>query len=197
MIWVGKQPKGNCLDRWNPFWCINIPKYLLLLLSIVLIYVFILFLPEAQKLCSLEEDFGRMNKRRTADFRSTFQGREYSIWTKNHWKVLLKSAFRLLFLLPKSSLGRGKKCDFFARHTDWILAAFATGMANKKLRNFMLQKRRFWKAEQEMKSIFPTQWFIAQIEYSRPWKVLRNPDFIFCSSFQNLRLGGINFAPTT
>jgi hypothetical protein len=41
--------RANCLDNWNPFWCINIPKCLLLLLSIVLIYVFILFLPEARK----------------------------------------------------------------------------------------------------------------------------------------------------
>jgi len=37
------------LDHWNPFWCINIPKCLLLLLSIVLIYVFMRFLPEARK----------------------------------------------------------------------------------------------------------------------------------------------------
>ncbi len=40
-------------------------------------------------------------------------------------------------------------------------------------------------------STFPR--FVAQIEYSRPWKVLENPHVIFCSSFQNLRLGGVNF----
>jgi hypothetical protein len=29
------------------------------------------------------EDFGRMNKRGNLDFRSTFQGREYSVWDTN------------------------------------------------------------------------------------------------------------------
>jgi hypothetical protein len=34
-------------------------------------------------------------------------------------------------------------------------------------------------------------WFVAQIEYSRPWKVLPSKSAcIFCSSFRNLRLGG-------
>ncbi len=49
------------------------------------------------------EDFGRRNKRWNQDFRSTFQGCETSIWATNHWKVLRKSWFHLLFLLPKSS----------------------------------------------------------------------------------------------
>jgi hypothetical protein len=51
------------------------------------------------------EDFGRMNKRCNPDFRSTFQGREYSIWATNHRKVSRKSGFHLLFILPKSSFG--------------------------------------------------------------------------------------------
>ncbi len=54
------------------------------------------------------EDFGRRNKRGTPEVRSTFQGREYSIWATNHWKVYRKSGFPLLFILPKSSFGRGK-----------------------------------------------------------------------------------------
>jgi len=54
------------------------------------------------------EDFGRRNKRWNQDFRSTFQGREYSIWATNRWKVLRKSWFHLLFLLPKSSFGEHK-----------------------------------------------------------------------------------------
>jgi hypothetical protein len=28
-------------------------------------------------------------------------------------------------------------------------------------------------------------------------KAMENPDFVFCQSFQNLRLGSITFAPTT
>ncbi len=55
------------------------------------------------------EDFGRMNKRWNPDFEwSTFQGREYSIWATNRWKVLRKSGFHLLFILPKSSFGEHK-----------------------------------------------------------------------------------------
>ena len=52
------------------------------------------------------EDFGRRNKRRNPDFEwSTFQGRDYSIWATNNWKVSRKYGFHLLFLLPKSSFG--------------------------------------------------------------------------------------------
>jgi hypothetical protein len=52
--------------------------------------------------------FWKMNKRRTLDFRSTFQGREYSIWGTNNWKVIRKSGVLLLSIPPKSSFGRGK-----------------------------------------------------------------------------------------
>ncbi len=38
------------------------------------------------------------------------------------------------------------------------------------------------------------QWILAQIEYSRPWKVLENPHFVCCQTFQNLRLGSIKFS---
>jgi hypothetical protein len=58
------------------------------------------------------EDFGRMNKRGNLDFRSTFQGREYSVWDTNQWKVSRKVGFPLLFILPKSSFGEHK----FDRH---------------------------------------------------------------------------------
>jgi len=59
-------------------------------------------------LCSPNEDFGRRNKRWNPDFRSTFQGCEYSIWATNPRKVSRKSGFYLLFILPKSSFGRDK-----------------------------------------------------------------------------------------
>jgi hypothetical protein len=49
-----------------------------------------------------------MNKRWHPEFRSTFQGREYSIWATNHWKVNRKFGLYLLFLLPKSSFGEHK-----------------------------------------------------------------------------------------
>jgi hypothetical protein len=69
------------------------------------------------------------------------------------------------------------------------------------LSNFIPPKRRFWKDEQKMKSGFSNH-------FSRTWvlflgyepliglrtieKSVEKPDFIFCSSFQNLRLGSIN-----
>ena len=61
------------------------------------------------------EDFGTMNKRWNADFRSTFQGREYSIWATSHWKVSRKSAFHLLFIVTKSSFGEHKMRIFMGR----------------------------------------------------------------------------------
>ncbi len=55
------------------------------------------------------DDFGRRNKSWNADFEgSTFQGREYSIWATNRWKLNRKSAFHLLFILPNSSFGEHK-----------------------------------------------------------------------------------------
>ena len=52
------------------------------------------------------------------------------------------------------------------------------------------RRNKRWNADFEG-STFPR--FVAQIEYSRPWKVLEKLHFIFCSSFQNLRLGGVTF----
>jgi len=65
------------------------------------------------------------------------------------------------------------------------------------LDNFMLPKRRFWKEEQKMTSIFSIDFSMVH----SPNRVLtplksasfENTDCIFCSSFQNLRLGSINF----
>jgi len=37
------------------------------------------------------------------------------------------------------------------------------------------------------------QLFVAQIENTRPWNGFRKVAFIFCSSFQNLRLGSIKW----
>jgi hypothetical protein len=54
------------------------------------------------------EGLGRKNKRWNAEFRSVFQGREYSIWATNHWKGLRKSGFHLSFILPKYSFGEHK-----------------------------------------------------------------------------------------
>ncbi len=97
--------------------------------------------------CSPNEDFGRMNKRWNPDFRLTFQWFVSQIEYSRPWKVLRKSGFHLLFILPKSSFGMDKLRNFL----------FAIPRMNKR-----------WNPD--FRSTF--QWFVAQIEYSRPWKVL-------------------------
>jgi hypothetical protein len=59
-------------------------------------------------LCSPNEDFGRMNKRYNAGFRSSFQRFVAQIEYSRPWHVLRKSASYLLFILPKSSFGEHK-----------------------------------------------------------------------------------------
>jgi len=54
------------------------------------------------------EDFGRNDKRGNPDFRYTFQWFVAKIEYSRPWKVLRTSGVPLLFLLPKSSFGRGK-----------------------------------------------------------------------------------------
>ncbi len=54
------------------------------------------------------EDFGTMNKRWNEHFLSTFQWFMAQIEYSRPWKVLRKSAFHLLFILPKSSFGEHK-----------------------------------------------------------------------------------------
>jgi len=60
-------------------------------------------LKSASKTLSLpNEDLGRRNKRWNVDFRSPFQGREYSIWATNHWKGLRK--IRISSFVPPSQI---------------------------------------------------------------------------------------------
>jgi hypothetical protein len=69
----------------------------------------------SRTLCSPNEDCGRLDQPFRMGFRSTFQRFVAQIEYSRPWKVLRKSAFRLLFLLPKSSFGEHKlvlKCLF-------------------------------------------------------------------------------------
>jgi hypothetical protein len=52
---------------------------------------------------------------------STFQGREYSIWAKNHWKVYRQSGFHLLFILPKSSFGEHQLQSHHMKIACWCV----------------------------------------------------------------------------
>ncbi len=117
-------------------------------------------------------------------FRSTFQRFLSQIRYSHPWKVLRK---RILKGLQK------------ARPAFQNLRLGGVNFRVKRWSNIRISsvvppshpKRRFWKVWQKMKCIFSKhfQWLVAKIEYSRPWKCfLRNPHFIFCQTFQNLRL---------
>ena len=68
----------------------------------------IIFMLPRRSLCSPNEDFGRIDKRWNPDFRHTFQWFVAQIEYSRPWKVLRKSGFHLLSILPKSSFGRDK-----------------------------------------------------------------------------------------
>jgi transposase len=78
--------------------------------------------------------------------------------------VLRKSAFHLLFILPKSSFGKGKILE---------------GLTKEEIR---ISKEALFKG-------VSTRFGLRTIE-----KYIENLDFIFCSIFQNLRLGSIKSA---
>jgi hypothetical protein len=66
-------------------------------------------LKSASKITPPKRRFWKNEQKMKCGFSSTFQGREYSIWATNRGKVLpSKSAFHLLFILPKSSFGEHK-----------------------------------------------------------------------------------------
>jgi len=79
-----------------------------------------IFVCDGSTLCSPNEDFGRMNKRWNADFRSTFQWLIAQIEYSRPWIVLpSKSGFPLLFLLPKSSFGWGTLFKRFVAQIEY------------------------------------------------------------------------------
>ncbi len=143
-------------------------------------------------LCSPNEDFGRRNKRWNADVRHTFQGCEYSIWATNHCKVRRTSAFHLLFRLPKSSFGEHKFIP--PKRRFWNVWQTMTSGCPTKTKRFKT-KRLEWVTKDEMGIDALFKGVSTQFG---PWDIekcfLRNPHFIFCSDFQNLRLGSMKLS---
>ncbi len=129
-----------------------------------------------RSLCSPNEDVGRMNKRWNADFRLRFQWFVAQIEYSRPWKVLRKSAFHLLFIVPKSSFGMDKvEFDWHIHHHatiilrvghahhaiiilwlwSWVRLTHPSSCYHHLVTlKFMLPKRRCWKDEQKMKSGF-------------------------------------------
>ncbi len=85
------------------------------------------------------------NKRWNLTFRSTFQGREYSIWTTNNWKFIRKSGFHLLFLLPKSSFGEHK--SFYYPPNESAFGKVRSAFPNIRLGEHKVDARHSAKAD--------------------------------------------------
>ncbi len=107
-----------------------------------LLFILPKFMPPKRRLSIPNEDFGWRNKRWNQDFRSTFQGCEYSILATNHRKVSRKSWFHLLFLLPKSSFGEHK----FRTHYLTKELAYVSTQRSGQLNTFLLNHLGvYWK----------------------------------------------------
>ena len=91
--------------------------------------------------------FWKEEQKMTPDFRLTFQLFVAQIEYSRLWKVLRKSGCHLLFIVPKSSFGRDKILE---------------GLTKGETQNFMLPKRRFWKAEPIVPKAFSKH-------FSRAW----------------------------
>ncbi len=109
------------------------------------------------------------------DIRSNFQGCEYWILATNHWKVRRKSGFPLLFLLPKSSFGEhgvvtkdSSIPEKPARHMLLLSSVSSCKVYAPQTTIWKEEKRR------NLEFLLTVQCFVAQIEYSRTWKVLLN-----------------------
>ena len=103
------------------------------------------------------EDFGRLNNRWHPDFEgSTFQGREYSIWATNHWKINRKSGCHLLFRLPKSSFGEHKddtkdsRNMWCERYGEQKIAQFRTHYLTKGLAYVSTQPSGYFSIDTKM-----------------------------------------------
>ena len=110
-------------------------------------------------ICSPNEDFGRPNKPSGTSFRRTFQGREYSIWAKNRWKVRRKDVPDGLFGLPKSSFGEHKLCKMIPKDmlssscgpcSEQKIAQFRTHYLTKEIAYVSTQQSGYFPIDTEM-----------------------------------------------
>jgi hypothetical protein len=94
--------------------------------------------------------------------------------------------FSYLLFMPLSTEAR--KCDFCARHNGVVCDTFSLDvylpLPNEDFGSSNKRKMRLFDALFKGMS---TQFWPLTIE-----KSIENPHYIFCSSFQNLRLGGVN-----
>ncbi len=81
----------------------------------------------------LQIDFGRPNKHFRVHFRTTFQGRKFSIWATKRWKVV-----------RKGTLAFSRKCWFsqHASQSQWTVAPSNLRRSEQKLHK--VQNCEFW-----------------------------------------------------
>ncbi len=116
--------------------------------------------------------------------------------------------FLSTFLIPL--LTEGWKCDFFVRHNvskhfstfcrpNTVLTPLKSDSkapSERFVRPLCTPNKDFGKRNKRWNPDFRStfQWLVAQNRVLTPLKkCFETPDFIFCSSFQNLRLGGLTF----
>jgi hypothetical protein len=113
------------------------------------------------------EDFGRIDKRGNPDFRSTFQGRAYSIWRAySSWVTTIEASFENPDFLV---------CQSFRNRIRILCRPNEEGLTKEEIRIF----DALFKG---VSTLFGPRTIEAYIE---------NLDFLFCQSFHNLRLVGI------
>ena len=110
------------------------------------------------------EDFGWSNQPFLMRFRSTFQGSEYAIWATIHRKLLRKRIRKGWFGLSKSSFGEHQRYKMMTKYI--MLWSFVTTACSPNEHFGRMNKR--WHPDFQL----TFQWFVDQIDYSRPWKVL-------------------------
>ncbi len=132
-------------------------------------------------LCSPNEDFGTMNKRWNADVRITFQWLVAQIKYSHSWKVYAPQT--KIF----EDFGRmNKRWHAYFRSTFQRFLAQIYAPQTKILEGGTKDEIRIFEA------LFNGSW--PKLSTHALEKCFENPDFIFCSSFQNLRLGGVKLS---
>ncbi len=125
--------------------------------------------------------FWKDEQKINADFRSTFQGREYSIWATNRWKLHRKSAFHLLFILPNPSFGDHKLCKMI-NHLAKLLYTFQTKILDGRTNVSECVSRG-----STYKTIRSPNRVLTPLKSASPGNAFGNVG----SAFQILRLGGV------
>ncbi len=123
--------------------------------------------------------FWKSDERLGTRFRSAFQRGEYSIWATFLWKVVRKFDPKRSFGHPKSSFGEHKLYHHF--HAIRTISSERLGQLHASQTKIFEGRTKDW--------VGAFQGCEYSIWTTNHWKCIEKTDPIFCSAFQNLRLG--------